>query len=86
MGARRHVGALLDLNPATLRNWIEDEERREGTRAPIATVRGADSDEVLGRADRRRGRVCGTRWRDAAVRVERRGRDREVHGFGVCLR
>ena len=40
MGARRHVGALLDLNPATLRNWIEDEERRDGTRAPIATVRG----------------------------------------------
>ncbi|GAB4076394.1 hypothetical protein GCM10028781_11580 [Nostocoides australiense] len=46
MGARRHVGALLDLNPATLRNWIEDEERRDGTRAPIATVRGIDSDEV----------------------------------------
>ncbi|CCH75034.1 hypothetical protein BN11_50055 [Nostocoides australiense Ben110] len=46
LGARRHVGALLDLNPATLRNWIEDEERRDGTRAPIATVRGIDSDEV----------------------------------------
>lgn len=46
LGARRHVGGLLDLNPATLRNWIEDEERRDGTRAPIATVRGIDSDEV----------------------------------------
>ena len=23
-GARRHVGALLDLNPETLRNWVED--------------------------------------------------------------
>ena len=25
--ARKHVGALLDINPATLRNWIEAEER-----------------------------------------------------------
>ena len=25
--ARRHVGALLDINPATLRNWIEAEQR-----------------------------------------------------------
>ncbi|GAC62936.1 putative transposase [Gordonia sihwensis NBRC 108236] len=23
LGARRHVGALLDINPATLRNWID---------------------------------------------------------------
>ena len=22
LGARRHVGALLDLNQATLRNWV----------------------------------------------------------------
>jgi transposase len=27
VGARRHVGALLDVNPATLRNWIEAEDR-----------------------------------------------------------
>ena len=27
LAARRHVGALLDINPATLRNWIEAEER-----------------------------------------------------------
>jgi transposase len=25
--ARKHVGALLDINPATLRNWIEVEQR-----------------------------------------------------------
>lgn len=25
--ARRHVGQLLDINPATLRNWIEADER-----------------------------------------------------------
>ncbi len=26
---RRHVGVLLDLNPATLRNWVEEAERAE---------------------------------------------------------
>lgn len=46
VGARRHVGALLDLNPATLRNWVEEEERREGTRASSAVSRAADSEEV----------------------------------------
>ena len=46
VGARRHVGSLLDLNPATLRNWVEDAERAEGTRAPSAASRSADSDEV----------------------------------------
>jgi transposase len=25
--AREHVGGLLDINPATLRNWIEAEQR-----------------------------------------------------------
>ena len=27
LAARRHVGQLLDINPATLRNWIEAEQR-----------------------------------------------------------
>jgi transposase-like protein len=45
LGARRHVGALLDLNHATLRNWIEDLERAEGSRPPSA-AREADSEEV----------------------------------------
>jgi transposase len=27
LAARRHVGQLLDIKPATLRNWIEAEER-----------------------------------------------------------
>lgn len=48
LAARRHVGALLDLNPATLRNWIEDGERQVGDR-PARTV---ESEEV--RALRRR--------------------------------
>lgn len=27
LAARKHVGELLDINPATLRNWIEGDER-----------------------------------------------------------
>ena len=34
LAARRQVGVLLDLNPATLRNWVEDAERADGVRAP----------------------------------------------------
>ena len=45
VGARRHVGSLLDLNPATLRNWVEDEERRHGVRPPTAAARAADSED-----------------------------------------
>jgi transposase len=33
-GARRHVGALLDLNPETLRNWAEERDRVESGRSP----------------------------------------------------
>ena len=46
LGARRHVGSLLDLNPATLRNWVEEAERMEGSRAPTAASRSFDSEEV----------------------------------------
>ena len=45
LGARRQVGALLDLNPATLRNWVEDAERADGLRGP-ALSRSTDSEEV----------------------------------------
>ena len=45
LGARRRVGALLDLNPATLRNWVEDAERADGLRAP-ASSRSTDPEEV----------------------------------------
>jgi transposase len=38
--ARRHVGDLLDTNPATLRNWIEAEERAG---APAKTAGNGDS-------------------------------------------
>jgi transposase-like protein len=33
LAARRHVGELLDVNPATIRNWIEAEERSSGFRS-----------------------------------------------------
>ena len=46
LGARRHVGSMLDVNPATLRNWVEDAERAEETRAPSASSRSADGEEV----------------------------------------
>ena len=49
-GARRHVGALLDLNPETLRNWAEERDRVESGRSPAP--RSAESEEV--RALRRR--------------------------------
>jgi transposase-like protein len=48
--ARRQVGALLDINQATLRNWVEAEERAAGEGAVAPRV--AESDEV--RALRRR--------------------------------
>jgi transposase-like protein len=42
-GPRRHVGSLLDINQATLRNWIED-RYAEGARAGHGRV--GDPDEV----------------------------------------
>jgi transposase len=44
LAARHHVGALLDLNQATLRGWVEAAERAEGGRAPAARV--VESEEV----------------------------------------
>ena len=45
LAARRQVGVLLDVNPATIRNWVEDAERREGVRVP-AGPRAVESEEV----------------------------------------
>jgi transposase len=39
LAARKHVGELLDMNPATLRNWIEADERA----ARPASAGGEDS-------------------------------------------
>jgi transposase len=43
--ARRQVGAVLDINQATLRNWVEEVERREGARPGVA-ARAGESEEV----------------------------------------
>lgn len=40
--ARQHVGGLLDINPATLRNWIEREEIDSGHRPGVTTVEAAE--------------------------------------------
>jgi transposase len=34
---RRAVGAVLDINPATLRNWVEREEIDTGARPGVTT-------------------------------------------------
>lgn len=45
LGARRHVGELLGINQAAIRNWVEEGERAQGTRAPVVRSQ-ADSEEV----------------------------------------
>lgn len=44
LAARRHVGALLDINPATLRNWVESDER-------VARPAGAGATDSADQAD-----------------------------------
>lgn len=44
LGARRHVGSLLDVNQATLRNWIEDRYTEAAKSGAVG--RGSDADEV----------------------------------------
>jgi len=43
--ARRQVGAVLDVNEASIRNWVEAAERSAGLRPGVS--RPADSHEVL---------------------------------------
>jgi transposase-like protein len=45
LGVRGHVGALLDLKPATLRNWVEEAERAAGERGPRPQA-SSDSEEI----------------------------------------
>ena len=40
--ARRHVGGLLDINPATLRNWIERDEVDTGERPGVTSEASAE--------------------------------------------
>jgi transposase len=43
LAARRHVGQLLDIKPATLRNWIEADERAA---RPAGTGRTDSADDA----------------------------------------
>jgi transposase len=46
LAARKHVGQLLDINPATLRNWIEAEKRAAHPDGPNAAVSVDDAAEL----------------------------------------
>jgi len=46
--ARKHVGALLDIKPATLRNWIEAEQRAARP-AGLGTTNSVDDGAELRR-------------------------------------
>ena len=46
LAARRHVGQLLDINPATLRNWIEADERVAAPAGPGGANAGDDAAEL----------------------------------------
>lgn len=46
LAARRHVGQLLDIHPAMLRNWIEADERAARPAGPDATDSADDAAEV----------------------------------------
>ena len=48
--ARRAVGAVLDINPATLRNWVEREEIDTGVR-PGVTTEASEELKALRRAN-----------------------------------
>ena len=58
--ARRAVGAVLDINPATLRNWVEQKEIDTGVRPGVSTEA---SDEL--KALRRRSPSCAGRTRSS---------------------
>ncbi len=40
--ARRQVGAMLDINPATMRNWIEAGEVDSGARPGVSSLDAAE--------------------------------------------
>ena len=44
IAARKHVGAVLDINPATIRNWVEKNDLPSG---PNESESGSDRDAEL---------------------------------------
>jgi transposase-like protein len=59
--ARKHVGALLDINPATLRNWIEPNCGRSARQARARPIPGSPRRSCGGYAPRTPS--CGGRTR-----------------------
>ena len=57
LAARRHVGQLLEVKPATLRNWIEPEQRASASAGPATD----DSDMYYSRGFPVRGRAVAQR-------------------------
>ena len=46
LAARKHVGQLLDINPATLRNWIEADKRAAHSADGSTTTSADDAAEL----------------------------------------
>jgi transposase-like protein len=46
LAARRHVAQLLDINPATLRNWIEADKRAAYSTGGSTTTSADDAAEL----------------------------------------
>jgi transposase-like protein len=44
--ARRQVGALLDINPSTLRSWVERDDIDHGDRDGATTAEAAEAAEI----------------------------------------
>src|SRR4051794_41483820 len=86
LGARRKVGELLGVNPATLRNWIESAEKADRPVEPSG-LSLADENARLKKenAELRRGNAHGpaSRWRFARTggsgqRLARTAESRDV--------
>src|SRR5436190_13969287 len=65
--ARKHVGQLLDINPATLRNWIEADAHAAHSTGGAATSSGDDAANCGGCV--KRTPSCGGPTRSSRLRV-----------------
>ncbi|MEJ3656619.1 transposase [Actinomycetes bacterium KLBMP 9759] len=61
LGACKHVGALLGINPATLRNWTREDERSASSRGSSSSAVGSvapDAVEELRELRRENAELC----------------------------
>jgi transposase len=74
LSARRHVGGLLDINPATIRNWIDREQVDAGERPGVTSEASAELKALRKENPSSSGRMrsCGRRRRVAPAEVDRR--------------